>query len=106
MSFWPIIAALLGAFYAFVDYRFSTKRIRKFGIEIELNPVAKYLVDRLGIKKGVILTVFPPAAIFIIGLLAIGWIGWLYFYIGFKSAWFLGQMATIQLEKELLNKKD
>lgn len=46
-----------------VDFKFTTSRIRMFGLDAELNTLIKFCVKRFGRNKGIGLALFAPMVI-------------------------------------------
>jgi len=77
---------------AFLDLEFTKRKISEYGVKVELNPVIRFLISKLGIEYGCDLGVVAPTLIFA------AW-GWyhpelLAFMLGVRTCLFLFQLQN------------
>lgn len=97
MGIWNVLCLLLIAVASIYDWFISVKRILKFGPEIELNPIVRWLISWLGIKKGLFLGIFPGAICAGVLFSVLSLPRLLGFFTGIKAAYFVLQLTAGKL---------
>ncbi len=84
------------------DALFTVRRMEKYGPQVEMNPLVKYLIQKGGSIVGAVANgvVFPSIAI-VAGLDYFGWDHLLAFYVGVRSWLAISQMASLRFEAQV-----
>ncbi len=83
------------------DYQTTTRRMARFGLEAELNPLTKWLAGKLSVKVGVAISLAGPLLVLIPLFLAQNWDLALAFYAGMKGQMAWAQIMSYELEKRI-----
>lgn len=93
-------AICLGVF----DIWFTHRRVKKYGVGVELNPLSKSLMQKLGILNGLSISAIPAIAIPVL-LSVFNLPLWLAFYVGLRVQLFTHQILSLGIEKEIDRKR-
>lgn len=96
-----LVAILAATLISGYDYALTLRRYRKYGIGVELNPAVSYLIRNVGLQNGLLSWTLVPHALF-------SYICWTYdwrigyaFYFGYLVRYWLLQLASLSLEREI-----
>jgi hypothetical protein len=87
-----ILKEALFLLLVFLDAEFTVRRIRTYGIAVELNPFVQWLAQKVGVVGGVYLGILIPTG----ALIGLGWFfpDILTFMLGVRTCLFLFQQRA------------
>jgi hypothetical protein len=92
-----ILCLLLAAF----DCVITEKRIRKYGVQVELNAGIRWLATKLGAPMGSYIGVLLPAVAFIAVCISFRAPSVLALMVGFRGRAFFNQVESVIFEKQI-----
>ena len=92
---------LLIALFSGFDFQTTTRRLGLFGLAVELNPIARWLIEKLGNVPGVALSIAVPASLWTAFFLAWDLDLALAFYAGMKGELVRAQIYSFKLEQKI-----
>lgn len=82
-----------------LDVGISVKRIKALGLQAELNGLVKWACEKLGIWKGMAVSILAPWAVVLGASGAFHWDTWLGFLFGMRLLWAIFQLDALKNHK-------